>query len=224
MDKMKRRLYKQITVVIVGLLALALPGFSEAAPIYYTDFTSFDAATSTTLVEDFEAIFPKDIALASFSSNGNTYTGFGGVTFPNVFVSSPGYTNYGIPVTTSSILTANGDEDFTVDFGVGTNVLGFDTYLNSYGPATIQLFSSSGLIDTYSLTQDPGEVGFFGVVASEAIVAMRWTTIGGAVINTGIDNIRQGTVAPVPEPGTLLLLSSGLAGLVACRKKLKVKT
>ncbi len=212
---------KNISVVLmtmfltgVFVLTVAHPGYS--IPVYYTDFASFDTVTTTTIVEDFETVSPKDTPLSSFVSNGNTYTAIASTpAAPNVWVSSPGYTNYGVPITTSSILTATGDEDFTVDFGNPTSVLGFDTYLNSFGPVTLQLFGLNGLLDTRILDHDPTQVGFLGIIASESIYSMRWTSINGRVTNTGIDNIRQGTVQQpvVPEPSTLTFLGIGLIAI-----------
>jgi len=86
---------------------------------FYLTRPLFDTAASTTVLEDFEGVVPKDTPLASFVSNGVTYTGLAGSPFPNVWVASPGYNNFGAGVTqptTTSILVANGDEDFTLGF------------------------------------------------------------------------------------------------------------
>ncbi|GAH48455.1 unnamed protein product, partial [marine sediment metagenome] len=195
---------KFIAMVVLSILVSAPSVFSS--PTYYTDFASFDAVTQTTLVEDFESVFPKDTPLSSFVSNGITYTGLAGTPFPNVWVASPGYTNFGLPVTLSSVLTSNGPEDFTFDLNLGTpsTAIGFDTYLNASGPATIEIHDSGGLLGTFSLNHDPTQVGFFGVTASELICKIRWTTTGGERVNTGIDNVRIGAV--IPAPGAILLL------------------
>jgi hypothetical protein len=57
-----------------------------------------------------------------------------------VWVASPGYTNFGAGVgtTTTSILTANGDEDFTADFSTPYFAIGFDTYFNGLGPTKMK--------------------------------------------------------------------------------------
>lgn len=196
---------------------LGLSSFSYALPSYYTDFASFDAVTQTSIVEDFESLPTKDLPLPSFVSNGNTYTGFAGVPFPNVAVSSPGYTNYGVPVTVSSVLAANGDEDFTVDFGSPVTTVGFDTYLNEFGPATVEIYGSAGLLDVFTHSHDPSTIGFLGIVSDMPIHTIRWTTVNGAVINTGIDNIRICTV--VPAPGALLLGSLGIGMVSRTRRR-----
>ncbi|NER06930.1 MAG: hypothetical protein F6K17_32285 [Okeania sp. SIO3C4] len=207
----------KLSIVTGGLICIAgVSGNAHASTMFFTDFNDFDALANTTLVEDFEAFAPKNQRLSSFVSNGNTYTGLAGASFPNVWVSSPGYTNYGVPVTTSSILTATGDEDFTVEFGTPTDAVGFDTYLNAFGPATVSVFGTTGLLDTFVLNHDPTTVGFLGILASEEISSIRWTTVNGRRINTGIDNIVQGTKiesTSTPEATSALsLIALGVLG------------
>lgn len=209
--------------------AALLPSVSRADLIFFSTQAGFDAQSNTSLVEDFEAVgaFPRDTRVASISHNGLTFTGHAGVPGPNVWVSSPGYPNYGLPgPTTTSILTANGDEDITMTLGTPATAVGFDTYLNAYGPATLGIYGASGLLGTYVHSQNPALPGFFGVVSdADLITSIRWTTINGGLINTGIDNIRLGTAdlapaappAPVPEPGTWALFGLG-ACLVAFRR------
>lgn len=187
-----------------ALFLVAASSGTARAVTFFTDFAAFDAVTTTTIVEDFEGVASPNALLSSLVSNGNTYTPFAGVPFNNVVVTTPGQTNFGVPVTTSSILTANGDENFRIDFGMPTQVVGFDTYLNAAGPATVEVFGSGGLLNTFILNpDDPTVVGFLGIVAEETIQAIRWETIGGGTVNTGIDNIRQGTSIDVPEPATV---------------------
>jgi hypothetical protein len=194
----------------ISLLLLGFVSAANAQLIYYTNLASFSAATNTTLVEDFESITPRETSLPPFTHNGNKYTG---IAAP-LYIAAPGDTNpgpsaFGVPITPSSVLTANGDEDFTVDFGTPKSVVGFDTYTNNFGPAIIKIYGPGGLLDTYSLTQDSTKVGFWGVVASVPITTIRWTTTNGRTINTGIDNVRVGDISAVPEPGAVGLLLAG---------------
>ena len=205
---------KQLTQLLgrASCLVLLCVGFSHASVSVFTDKTSFDTAATTIFVEGFEAVTPKNSTQSSFTSNGNTYTALPGF---NVFVASSGFTNFGIPITTTSILTASGDEDFTVDFGTPSEAVGFDTYLNQFGPATVEVHGPSGLLDTITHNHASNTIGFLGLVASEPIHSIRWTTVNGAAINTGIDNIFQGTV--IPEPTTLTVLAIGSVALLRRR-------
>ena len=204
---------------ILSTLLLALSSNGYSSIIYFTDIVSFNDSTQTTLIEDFEDISPKDRSLQSFSSAGITYSPFSS---GNVWVSSPGYTNYGVPVTTSSILTANGYEDYILNFSNPFTAIGFDTYLNRFGPASISIFGANGLLDTFTLSHDPTIVGFFGLAASESITAIRWNTVNGGAINTGIDNIRVGgvdTTTAVSEPTAALLLALAIPCLLRSRRQ-----
>src|SRR3954471_20401050 len=113
-----------------SLLAIALGLFAApagASLITFSDLASFNASSSSSIAENFEAIgaFPRDVAVHSFSHNGMTFTGNAGVPTSNVWVASSGYPNFGVSITTTSVLTANGDEDITVDLASPTTALGF---------------------------------------------------------------------------------------------------
>jgi hypothetical protein len=195
-----------LAVVLVHVLA----GAASAGLTFYgpSDKLSFETSNIISIVETFDSVVSKDTPLASFVSQGVTYAGVGS---SNVWVTSYPYTNFGVPVPDATVLTATGAEDFTVAMTlVGPiTAVGFDTYLNRYGPATIQVENSDGWTTT-SLSHDYTTVGFFGVTSDSPITTIRWTTTGGEVVNTGIDNVQIGVV---PAPGALLLGSIG-AGLV----------
>jgi hypothetical protein len=209
---------KTISFVLASLVLASAP-LAFGAPTFYTDSSVFNAITQIVVTENFESVVPKNTALPSFTSNGITYVGLAGSPFANVWVASAGYTNFGVKPTTSSVLTANGNEDFSVviQLSFPATAVAFDTYLNQYGPATITVKTAGGQTGQFVLSHDPTQIGFFGVTSSDPITSIRWTTVKGGIVNTGIDNVQVGYV--VPAPGALLLgaFGTGLVGYLRRR-------
>jgi hypothetical protein len=211
MNRPVRTLHR-LAVAAAVICLFATPA-ARAAIDYYSDLATFNLHSTTTLIETFEGVTPKNTLLASFSSNGVTYTGLAGTPTANVFVIAAGAVNFATPATSSSVLTANGDEDFTLDFDTPSRAVGFDTYINTFGPATIRVYADSGLLDTYVHSHDPTTVGFLGIVSDVPIYQIRWTTVNGGAVNTGIDNVRTG----VPEPASVMLLAGLLVSVLRRR-------
>jgi hypothetical protein len=191
------------TVLTLMLVLAGAPAHSIVS--YYTDFANFDAASTATLVEDFEAVGPTNVALPSLNSNGITYAPVSPAT--NVWVATPPYFNFGLPGgTTSTVLTATGPERFTITPDSPLSAIGFDTYTNSAAPAIVSVFGTLGLLGTFDLTSLPSNVvGFLGITSTDAITSVEWSTTGGESVNTGIDNVYT---QQVPEPSVLLLIAS----------------
>ena len=205
------------TPFLLSILAVA----SGASAQTFTNQAAWAAAAgATSYTETFETVpVAKDTVVAGFTQGGITYTGFAGTPTPNVFVTSPGYTNYGAGLnpTTTSILAANGDEDILVSFASAVHAVGFDAYYNGLGPGTVDFFDGATLLGSIAYN-GPAVLGFAGYVgAGSSITSFRWTTTLGGQLNTGIDNV---TVAAVPEPETyaMLLAGLGLLGFVARRR------
>ena len=216
-------------LAFLALAACMLPlSTATAGPFTaFTDFSAFDVATDTTLVDDYEGVTPKDTALVSLTSNGITYTGLQ-ATQPNVWVASAGYTNFGIPgPTTSAILTATRNEVFEIDLsGLTPAAVAFDIYLNdsqTYGPVRLDYYGSTdNLLGQVIDSRGPGKY-FLGVLSDEPIYRIEWTAVGGETINTGLDDLRLGTAAPIiPAPAAIVLgtLGTGLVGWLRRRRAL----
>lgn len=193
---------------LAAILILATAASADLTFYGYADRASFDAATTIGITETFDLVTPKDAPLSSFVSQGVTYAGIGG---SNVWVTSYPYSNFGVATPGPIVLTATGNEDFTLGmtFVSPVTAVGFDTYLNQYGPVTIQVEDAQGWTTT-TVDHNPTTVGFFGVTSSSPISTIRWTAIGGERINTGIDNVQIGVV-PVPVPGAMVLTLFGLS-------------
>jgi len=204
------------TVALLGcavFLVFLNVKWANASVVYYTEKAAFDAATTSQLVEDFEAVSADTPQYPGFTHNGNTFTGLAGDPAPNVLVVSPSTDAFQVP-NSSHVLTANGLENIRIDFGTQTTAVGFDTYLNGEGPAEISLYDFSGLFGPpYEHNHAAGQVGFFGVITDWPIHAIRWETPNGDLPskNTGIDNIFQN----IPEPSALFLTVSCLLGSLA---------
>ena len=213
------RLFR-LSFFLLFLAVVLTAGAGHATVTFYTSEPAFSAAASPVLLETFETFSPKDTPLSSFTLHGVTYTGYAGTPLANVLVASPGYINFGAGVgtTTSSILIANGDEDFTAAFSTPYYAVGFDTYLNGLGPATANFYGAHGLLGYYTYPGSANDKEYLGIVSTEPIFSLRWTSTLGGRLNTGIDNI---SVSSVPVPGAILLFAPGLLGLAAIRRRFK---
>jgi len=105
-------------------------------------------------------------------------------------------------------------------------MFGFDIGTYNPSPITISVFTNMGNYVYPSLTianSPDGLLEFKGFIASPAEYFTGFSLVadnGGSNL-PGITNVSLGNAggAPIPEPASLLLLGSGLAGLLAWRRK-----
>jgi len=163
---------------------------ASAAVVFFPTKVAFNAAAHTTLIEDFSTA-PGSSSLSTFSLHGVTYTALGQT---DLRVTSPGYHNFGagVGVTTNYILASNHNEDFKAVFSAPYNAVGFDTYLNGLGPASVHVYNGATLLATFTYDGTLDDKEYLGIVSSEPITSFSWTGTNGATLNTGIGNLSVG--------------------------------
>ena len=202
------------TKIILAALAMA-PVSAQAAT--FIDRASFTLAVpGAAIVEDFESAGPVNTAIPSLVTPSATYIGQAGVPFANVYVIDPSATNFalgGAPIG-SKVLTANGDESFLINLASATQAVGFDLFLNDLGVTTVRFFAGATQVDQIIFTADASIANnrsFAGIVSASAISAITFVSTAGGQLNTGLDNLTVGRVAPgVPEPASWAMMIGGL--------------
>lgn len=207
---------------ILVLLALC----SLVSPAQAQTFTSMSAwlaqAGLPTYTETFESVpVAKEVAHTSFTQAGITYVANPGF---NVIVAAPGHTNFGAGLnpTTTSILSGNGLESFRAVFSIPEYAVGFDAYYNGLGNATATFFNGASVLATISYN-GPAFLGFDGYIADSnaPVTSIEWVSTQGNQLNTGIDNlmVSSNDLTTTPEPASLILLATGLAGIAVGRRR-----
>lgn len=206
---MNRHVVFAMNAVSSLMLLLYTSKPAEAAPILYTNFASFDAATNITQTADFEGI------TSSANFVGSTGT-FSGITFTGdiarLFVFDQNFYFPGFP---SDYLNMNEFGTHYIDITVNAGAVGFDlgSLNRTFGGslvATIAVTDSSGTTNfPVILPVQPG-LAFYGFTSDSLITSARVT--GELVV---LDNVSIGNAAAatVPEPGTLACTLVGLTAL-----------
>lgn len=175
--------------------------------------------------EDFESVLVRDASLPFLDTAVGLFTpGLAGL---NVFVSSPGYTNYGpgLNPTTSSVLTANGDENFIWALAFPAQTVQLQIYLNDLGPATMAFYDAAdGLLAAFNFEADSDTgnnlVTLNFDAGADIVARATFVSTRGGILNTGLDNI---TIAQgggtVPEPAGMALLATALGLALAAGRR-----
>lgn len=205
----------QMTAVTLVLLLLGWISNSRASAILFTDQSAWQAEvlgvgySSTTV--DFENTISPD---------------FSTVIAGDVIFSSPGIPlevrDYGIPYGSGMVLYPAFNQPIQIELPGSVYAFGFD--LGDLGGLELPLYSPPTLSDVVLST---GEVfagpyvgnpfptfAFFGFLSDLAITSLSMWPHG--TVEAIIDNFTYAQdPTPVPEPASMLLLSSGILGLVA---------
>lgn len=191
-----------LSIVCVGL-ALALAGPASATPII-----NLTGLTSPAQVITFdEVVLPSGTALT------NQYNAYG-VTFAGAWYNpQPGFST--TPPTAGNFQQPDGPTVFSNPFS-----LFFSQPLSAFamvlitnpGTSTFEALLSGSVVEMFST--GTGAAGFYGF---EDIVFDQVRVTAGGINQAALFDTLQSE--PVPEPGTLFLVGSGLLGLARLRRR-----
>jgi PEP-CTERM motif-containing protein len=137
----------------------------------------------------------------------------------------PGITNNINPPNIVSIGNPSGTLRITLPSAVDAFGFGFALLSTSVVPAatTLSLFNGATAVGSLSFSGAPDPAftgGFAGILSTLAFDRVDVTFNSSAAPAFALDNIRTASEASVvPEPGTLLLLATGLGALCARRRR-----
>jgi len=216
-----KKIFMLLTVLVI---LYVVPVSANATIITFSDKAQFLASTGST-----SATGP----LPNLSSVGNSQT-IGSVTF-SVLSDSQLYIGRGGGDWTSlhpgNDIAISGPEDLNVDLASPVLALGFDFVEPKNTPCyanicydstfTVTLKNGTNTVDSFMFNAPDDVLAFVGVWTDTPFnrVEIRDTTATSD--NEYFGQFYTGTThASVPEPATLLLLGSGMAGIVVVRKRL----
>jgi len=199
-----------VFALMVAVSLLILP--ANAAITVFSDRVSFDAAFPAATVQNWDSY-----------AAGTTFSyavAYGGITYYSS-AGEPIVTNNFLPSTSPNTLGLTSLNYFsyadTITFSFSSPINYFGIDINTFAPSNGDYhgdFPGGPFVSSY-FDPFPGfSTGqFLGFYSDDTYFSI--VNIGAnAAYSYNLDTMRYGAGAPVPEPGTMMLLGSGLAGLV----------
>lgn len=196
-----------LTKVFVFLMLCGV-SLQAAAIAIYTDRTSWENDTNVSQLLDFNGFSSTELIVTpthtidgvTFSSP-NHLTIVEDLSYDAAYLTS-GYLEWqGVEPTTLTVTLSSFVDSLSFDFGKFYG--GVDAFSIDIGG---NLYAANTALDSYS---------FWGIQTDAAFNTFTISSSNFPII----DNLSFGDAASVPEPGTLMLLSLGLAGIGFSRKK-----
>ena len=220
---MKRKIF---SVGVAAIIGIGFVGIAHASLVVYHDQASFLAAAGSVAVYDFDSDTPVYISAPSYSGgHPGAVQDFGDFSIDAT----------GTGIYLAEIRQQNGNNDIYGDFysnNAALNVI-FDNDVTAVGFTYVAEgnqywdHSTVSLLNTTWELGIPGDSGFFGVIEdSGTIAAGTPISFGQQSINwsgLSFDNLTYtsngSSPAPVPEPATMLLFATGVAGIAGLRRR-----
>ena len=204
-----------LSLIAVTTLCFATAISARADTVVFTNRAAFTAASTGLTTIDFEGIAPVN-SVANFAS-GLTLQGvtFTGSTTGMVSVVDSGFFSPLFAFQSGAVLSGFAFIEATLPPGI--TAIGVDIMTTNPDGQSFDIVLSTGEVFTVSTPFRP-ERGFFGVTSDVAISSIRFTTVVAAIRGIPLsDNFSfgQAQASTVPEPGTLILVGTGIAGIAA---------